>query len=133
MPLACFAGLSRIPGVRLISLQKGFGSEQLVKPTAVEDLGEDFDRGADAFLDSAAVMQSLDLVITLDSALAHLAGALGRPVWVALKQVPDWRWFLQTRDSPWYPTMRLFRQKTDGDWAGVFAEMESEMTSQAAR
>jgi tetratricopeptide (TPR) repeat protein len=127
MPLACFAGLSRIPGVRLISLQKGFGSEQLAKLAAVEKLGEDFDSGTDAFVDSAAVMQNLDLVITLDSALAHLAGALGRPVWVALKQVPDWRWFLQTRESPWYPSMRLFRQKIDGDWAGVFAEMESQV------
>jgi hypothetical protein len=70
-------------------------------------------------------MQSLDLVITLDSALAHLAGALGRPVWIALKQVPDWRWFLGRRDSPWYSSMTLFRQKTDGDWAGVFADMQS--------
>jgi hypothetical protein len=90
-------------------------------------LGEDFDSGPDAFLDSAAVMECLDLVITLDSALAHLAGALGRPVWVALKRVPEWRWLLGRSDSPWYPGMRLFRQKTDGDWTGVFAEMQSQM------
>jgi tetratricopeptide (TPR) repeat protein len=125
MPLASFAGLSRTPGVRLISLQKGFGTEQLAAAPAVESLGADFDKGPGAFLDSAAVMQSLDLVITLDSALAHLAGALGRPVWTALKQVPDWRWFLGRSDSPWYPSMTLFRQKTDGDWAGVFADMQS--------
>jgi ADP-heptose:LPS heptosyltransferase len=93
----------------------------------VESLGPDFDAGADAFLDSAAAMQSLDLVITLDSALAHLAGALGRPVWVALKHVPDWRWFLERDDSPWYPGMRLFRQPRDGDWSSVFAQMEARL------
>jgi tetratricopeptide (TPR) repeat protein len=127
MPLRCFEGLSRLEGVRLISLQKGFGAEQRAALPWVESLGEDFDQGPDAFLDSAAVMQNLDLVITLDSALAHLAGALGRPVWVALKQVPDWRWFLGHSDSPWYPTMTLFRQTADGDWAGVFAQMQSQV------
>lgn len=127
MKLAEFAGLARMPGVRLISLQKGLGSEQLAALPQVESLGPDFDAGPDAFLDSAAVLQSLDLVITLDSALAHLAGALGRPVWVALKQVPDWRWFLERDDSPWYPGMRLFRQPRDGDWAAVFAQMEAKL------
>jgi tetratricopeptide (TPR) repeat protein len=127
MPLRCFEGLSSIPGVRLISLQKGFGVEQLDTLPQVETLGEDFDAGPDAFPDCAAVLASLDLVITLDSGVAHLAGALGCPVWVALKQVPDWRWFLGRSDSPWYPSMRLFRQKTNGDWAGVFAEMESQV------
>ena len=127
MPLACFQELSRLRGVRLISLQKGFGTEQLAGLPDVESLGEDFDSGPDAFLDSAAVMECLDLVITLDSAVAHLAGALGRPVWVALKRVPEWRWLLGRSDSPWYPTMRLFRQKTDGDWTGVFTEMQSQM------
>jgi tetratricopeptide (TPR) repeat protein len=126
MPLSCFEGLSRLAGVRLISLQKDFGSEQLAALPQVESLGEDFDKG-DAFLDSAAVMESLDLVITLDSALAHLAGALGRPVWVALKRVPDWRWFLGRSDSPWYPSMTLFRQRAEGDWAGVFADMQSQV------
>ena len=127
MPLRCFEGLSEIPGVRLISLQKGFGTEQLGDLPAVEALGDAFDAGPDAFLDCAAALQGLDLVITLDSALAHLAGALGRPVWVALKRVPDWRWFLGGSDSVWYPSMRLFRQKTDGDWTGVFAEMQSQV------
>lgn len=127
VPLSCFKDLSALPGVRLISLQKGFGAEQLAALPQVECLGEGFDKDPDAFLDSAAVMASLDLVITLDSALAHLAGALGHPVWVALKQVPDWRWFLGRRDSPWYPSMRLFRQKTEGDWAGVFAEMQAQV------
>jgi len=126
MALRCFEGLSRVAGVRLISLQKGFGAEQLAALPQVESLGAEFDQGPDAFLDSAAAMQSLDLVITLDSALAHLAGALERPVW-ALKQVPDWRWFLGRSDSPWYPGMTLFRQTSDGDWAAVFAEMEAQV------
>jgi tetratricopeptide (TPR) repeat protein len=124
MALTCFRGLSCLAGVRLISLQKGFGSEQLAGLPGLETLGEDFDSDSDAFLDSAAMMECLDLVITLDSALAHLAGAMDRPVWVALKRVPDWRWFLGRSDSPWYPGMRLFRQETEGDWTGVFAEME---------
>src|SRR5262249_17964299 len=114
MPLSCFQGLSRLDGVRLISLQKGFGTEQLRDAPRVQMLDEDFDAGPQSFLDSAAVMESLDLVITLDSALAHLAGAMGRPAWVALKQVPDWRWQLGRDDTPWYPAMRLFRQKSDG-------------------
>ena len=90
----------------------------------IQSLGEAFDSGPDAFMDTAAVMKLCDLVITSDTAVAHLAGALGVPVWVALKFVPDWRWMLDRADSPWYPTMRLFRQTIDGDWKGLFAEME---------
>ena len=69
-------------------------------------------------------MQALDLVVTSDTAVAHLAGALGRPVWMALQRMPEWRWMLERTDSPWYPTMRLFRQPTRGDWSGVFDAME---------
>jgi tetratricopeptide (TPR) repeat protein len=122
--------IGRLPGVRLISLQKNFGSEQLARLPAgmkVETLGEGYDIGPDAFLDTAAVMESLDLVITSDTAIAHLAGALGRPVWVALKWVPDWRWLLGRADSPWYPTMRLFRQPSRGDWTGAFRAMRDEL------
>jgi tetratricopeptide (TPR) repeat protein len=129
-PLCLFRNLATIPGVRLISLQKNAGVEQLgdlPEGMTVEVLGDQFDAGPDAFIDSAAVMESLDLVITPDTALAHLAGALGKPVWVALKQVPDWRWFLERSDSPWYPTMRLFRQQSRGDWSGVFSEIEKEV------
>lgn len=124
-PVTLFEQLSRMDGVRLISLQKGDGEEQLQRlpeGMAVETLGG-LDAGSDAFLDTAAVMESLDLIVTSDTAVAHLAGALARPVWVALKQVPDWRWMLDRADSPWYPTMRLFRQKHDGDWAGVFEDI----------
>jgi hypothetical protein len=129
-PLRCFEGLAKLPDVRLISLQKNDGFEQLLElPPGIRlaTLGADFDIPPDAFVDTAAVMESLDLVITSDTAIAHLAGALGRPVWVALKHVPDWRWLLDRPDSPWYPTMRLFRQPAPNDWFAVFAAMESQL------
>lgn len=125
-PLAALAPLAALPGVRLISLQKGEGEEQLgglPKGMTVETLGAAFDAGSDALLDTAAAMQALDLVITCDTAIAHLAGALGRPCWVALKQVPEWRWQMGRADSPWYPGMTLFRQPARGDWTGLFAAM----------
>jgi ADP-heptose:LPS heptosyltransferase len=115
----------------LISLQKNDGVEQLddlPSGMRVETLGDDFDFDPDAFVDTAAVMECLDLVITSDTAVAHLAGALARPTWVALKYVPDWRWLLDRSDSPWYPTMRLFRQHRAGDWVSVFADMEAQLT-----
>ena len=124
-----FEGLSRLPGVRLISLQKGEGSEQLKDPGMKVETLEDLDTAGGAFLDSAAVMENLDLVITSDTALAHVAGALGRPTWVALRHVPDWRWMLERADSPWYPGMRLFRQPRWGDWVSVFAEMQAQLRS----
>jgi tetratricopeptide (TPR) repeat protein len=125
-PLAALEDIGRQPGVRLISLQKGEGSQQLKTASfPVENLGEDYDTGPDAFLDAAAVMQSMDLVISCDTALAHLAGALARPVWVALKFAPDWRYLLGRQDCVWYPTMRLFRQDRPGDWQNVFAGMKA--------
>lgn len=125
-PLALLAGISRMEGVRLISLQKGPGAEQLANlPSgmAVESI-EPFDDGPQAFLDTAAIMAGLDLVVTPDTAIAHLAGALGRPTCVMLKEVPDWRWMLGRTDSPWYPTLRLFRQPKFADWNGAFQELE---------
>jgi hypothetical protein len=121
MPLAGLEPLARVPDVTLVSLQKGAGAEQLAAAPfrdRVLDLGEDFDYGADAFLDAAAVISMLDLVITTDTALAHLAGALGRPVWTLLHGSPDWRWLVGREDSPWYPTMRLFRTRSEG-WPEV--------------
>ncbi len=132
MPLGAFAPLAATPGARLISLQKGFGVEQLADlpwGMRVETLGEDFDAGPDAFVDAAAAMMGLDLVVTCDTSIAHLAGALGRPVWVALKQAAEWRWLRDRDDSPWYPTMRLFRQTQRGDWSGVFAAMAARLAS----
>ena len=135
-PPSQYAGLSKIPGVRLISLQKHDEAGQLNDlplEMMVEQFGPEFDGGADAFIDSAALMQSLDLVITSDTAIAHLAGALGRPVWVALKYVPEWRWLLDRSDTPWYPTMRLFRQPSSGDWDGLFVQMQTELAALIAR
>jgi Tfp pilus assembly protein PilF len=131
IPLVEFAPLFRVPNVRLISLQKEHGLDQrerLPANTRLENLG-DFDCGPDAFIDTAAVMANLDLIITADISIAHVAGALGRPTWVGLKYVPDWRWLLDREDCPWYRTMRLFRQKTDGDWSSVFAKIEQDLRS----
>jgi ADP-heptose:LPS heptosyltransferase len=129
--LRYFEAIARIRGVRLISLQKGRGTEQLLDlpdDWRVEDLGAQFEpEGGQAFLDVAAVMALLDLVITSDTSIAHLAGALGRPTWVALKARPDWRWMRERRDSPWYPTMRLFFQPEPGSWGPVFDCMHREL------
>jgi len=130
IPLAQFARLAQVPGVRLISLQKGAGTDQLrlvAGQFPVLDLASRLDETSGPFVDSAAVMINLDLVITSDTAVPHLAGALGVPVWVALPLVPDWRWLLEREDSPWYPTMRLFRQTRYGKWEDVFERMAEEM------
>jgi hypothetical protein len=134
--VALFQGICSIPGVRLISLQKNHGVEQLDNlpdGMTIESLGERFDAGPYSFLDTAAVMESLDLVISADTAIAHLAGALGRPIWLALKCAADWRWLLNRDDSPWYPSMRIFRQTAPGDWAGLFARMEASLRRGCAR
>jgi tetratricopeptide (TPR) repeat protein len=129
MPLAFFRPLAEVRRVRLYSLQKGPGVEQLVPngPFPAEDLGARLDEEAGPFMDTAAVMKCLDLVIVSDTSLAHLAGALGVPVWLALSCPPEWRWLLGRSDSPWYPTARLFRQPRPGAWAEVFAEMAAEL------
>ena len=122
IPLERFAPLVRLEGVRLFSLQKGPGREQLSRVSTswpIIDLGSRFSD----FADTAAAMCNLDLVIAVDTAAVHCAGALGVPVWVALAFLPDWRWLWQRKDSPWYPTMRLFRQKTAGDWDEVFGRI----------
>ncbi len=93
----------------------------------LEISGEEFDAGPDSFIDCAAAMAALDLVITSDTAIAHLAGALGRPVFVALKQASDWRWLLARLDSPWYPTARLFRQAERDEWGPVFDTIAGEV------
>lgn len=134
IPLAEFLPLALVPGVRLWSLQKNFGLEQLQRlpeGMPVNDPGPDFDAGADAFLDSAALLQHLDLVVSADTSITHLAGATGRPAWLALNPVPDWRWQLGRGDSPWYPDVRLFRQRLGGDWAGVFAAMAEALETAA--
>lgn len=123
IPLEYFEPLTKIPEVRVFSLQGGFGREQLTTQSTDWDI---VDLGL-PFADTAAAMMSLDLIITSDTVIAHLAGALGRPVWMALSCTPDWRWFLRRLDSPWYPTMRLFRQPGLRQWPLTFEGIAAEL------
>jgi len=111
-----------IPNIAFYSLQTGPQVEELTKlPQApMQNLSNQLSD----FADTACVLAQLDLTISVDTAVAHLAGALGKPVWVLLPFAPDWRWMLKREDSPWYPTMRLFRQSQAGDWAGVMKRVE---------
>jgi tetratricopeptide (TPR) repeat protein len=141
VPLAEFAPLVQIEGVQLISLQKGAGTEQLrstecgVRREGQHDSSNLqspiftplIDEDSGPFMDTAAILKTIDLVICTDTALPHLAGALGVPAWLAVPYVPDWRWLLEREDSPWYPTMRLFRQKQHGDWTSVFERIADEL------
>jgi tetratricopeptide (TPR) repeat protein len=130
VPLANFAAVAKVPGVKLYSLQKNHGLDQL-KPFAAEhgvvDLGGRLDEQTGPFLDTAAVLKNLDLFITSDTSVAHLAGALGVPVWMALSTTPDWRWRSDGEESSWYPSMRIFRQAEFGGWRAVFDRMASEL------
>jgi tetratricopeptide (TPR) repeat protein len=128
--IAEFAPLAAVPGVRLISLQKGTPSLQLDELPAgmqVIDWSDELDESAGAFMDTAAVIRNLDLVVTVDTSIAHLAGGMGAPVWMPLQLSPDWRWGLHGDETLWYPSMRLFRQRQLGDWTGVFAEMAASL------
>ncbi len=123
VPLEHFAPLGTVEGVSLYSLQKEFGTKQLAAFGAehgIIDLGPELDEDHGAFMDSLAVIKHLDLVITSDTAMPHLAGAVGCEVWMALAHVPDWRWGMAGETTPWYPTMRFYRQHRAGDWGGVF-------------
>ena len=135
-PLRHYAPLAALPGVRLISLQAVHGLDQLEnlpEGMAVESLGEKVTANPEGVSEIAAAMEVLDLVVSSDTAMAHLAGALGRPVWVAVSDDPDWRWLFDRDDSPWYPTMRLFRQTRRGDWAGVFARIAAALQGRTGR
>jgi tetratricopeptide (TPR) repeat protein len=124
---AHFASLSDIKGISFYSLQKVDGLEPLDKLSfKINEFDADFDKSAGCFMDTAAVMKNLDLIITVDTSVAHLAGGLGVPVWVMLPYPADWRWMLKRNDSPWYPhNMRLFRQESAGDWKTVFSQIKS--------
>lgn len=119
-----FAPLSAFPETIFYSLQLGEGSEQAMTPPEGMAL-IDFTKDIDDFEDTAALLLQLDLVITIDTSVAHLAGALGRPVFTLLPYAPDWRWLLERDDCPWYPTMRLFRQKAPGDWTHPISRIVS--------
>jgi tetratricopeptide (TPR) repeat protein len=136
IPLAVFSVLAALPGVQLFSLQKGPEAGQITQ-VAFRDriivLNTDPAPDADLFLDTAAVMTHLDLIVSCDTSVAHLAGALARPVFTALPMIADWRWLLGRNDSPWYPTMRLFRQKKPGDWTDVIERIAAEVCALAVR
>ncbi len=126
-----FRALLQVPGVTLYSLQKEATAEELAQlnePGRVYDLSNQLDD----FASTAAAIAQLDLVITVDTAVAHLAGALGKPVWVLLCFAPDWRWMLERDDTPWYPTMRLFRQPKFADWASVFEQVVTALQAENA-
>ncbi len=129
--LAPFARLALLPGVSLVSIQKGPTEGQAATPPGgfpLLNLSPDIRD----FADTAAIMANLDLVVCVDTSVAHLAGALGVPVWVMVPFAPDWRWMLDREDSPWYPTMRLFRQDRPGSWDGALDRLEHALRSRAA-
>ena len=121
------APLAEVEDVMWFSLQKGAGVEQLSDPPAgmaITDLGPELND----YADTAALVSTLDLVITVDTSVAHVAGALARPVWTLLSYEGEWRWLSRDRaDTPWYPTMRLFRQPMPGDWATPVNEIAREL------
>jgi tetratricopeptide (TPR) repeat protein len=134
IPLAAFAPLAELPGIRLISLQQGPGCSQIRDVNwrdRILALGDDIDRDG-AFLDSAAILANVDLMISSDTALAHLAGAAGVPVWLALSRIPDWRWGAGGDTCGWYPSLRLFRQETPGDWHSVFKNIATSIKEKLA-
>ena len=120
IPLTAFEPVIKSTAVQLVSLQKGDGVEQV---GAWRGQIEDWMDDCDDFLDTAALVGNLDLVISIDSAIAHLAGALGKPVWLLNRYGSDWRWGLESERCPWYPSMRIFRQRRATGWDGVFAQV----------
>jgi hypothetical protein len=131
--LAALAPLADIAGVRLISLQKQPGAAITQVPFAakIERVIDENDLGAAALLDMAAAMANLDVIVSIDSMPAHLAGALGKPVFLALPFVPDWRWLTERGDTPWYPATRLFRQGPDRQWQPVFEAIAAALRARA--
>jgi len=126
--LSQLADLLAIPGITLYSLQKGEPAQQLLDYPQVVDLAGELND----FSDTAAVIANLDLVISVDTAVAHLAGALGKPVWNLIYFPSDWRWFLGREDTPWYPSMRLFRQTSVNDWLPVVSSLRDALAEFAA-
>jgi ADP-heptose:LPS heptosyltransferase len=129
--LLTLLALVRTPGVAWIALQKGTPAEELsALPSDVTVLdGSSRDRD---LAETAALMDSLDLVITTDTCIAHMAGAMGKPVWILLPHLSDWRWMQQRETTPWYPSARLYRQSAAGDWAGVLDRVTQDLTPLSA-
>jgi hypothetical protein len=117
LPAAALAPLAQLAGIDWICLQKGPGGDALARPFEMIETGEG------DLADTAALIATLDVVVTSDTAVAHLAGALGTTTFLLLHHAPDWRWMLGRADSPWYPSLRLFRQSAPGNWAPVVADV----------
>lgn len=135
IPLEKLLALAQIPNVQLYSLQQKEGLEQLQtirNSTDIIVFDREFDAKHGAFMDTAAVITTLNLVITVDTAVAHLAGALGTRVWLLLPYITDWRWIAHRNDSPWYPTMRIFKQKVPFNWSDVMEEVKQELNKLSA-
>lgn len=127
LPLEALSSLADLADIQFFSLQMGDAKRQLdLSPLAT--IVVDFTSQIHDFADTAALVEQLDLVITIDSAVAHLAGSLGKPVWLLLPFAPDWRWLVDRSDSPWYPTMQIFRQKQLGDWDSVIDQVHSALS-----
>jgi hypothetical protein len=122
-PLAALAPVADVPGVRLVCVQAVDGLDQIPALNGRFPIIQVESRRPRDFTDTAALLSLLDLVITPDTAVAHMAGGLGVPVWLALSTVGEWRWMVDRQDSPWYPTMRIFRQTKLGNWDPVFHQM----------
>ncbi len=125
MPVSALAPIVGAGACMLVSLQVGPQAPDISKVFGIKDLSHQLTD----FAETAALIAGLDLVITVDTAVAHLAGALGIPTWLMLAHAPDWRWMLNRDDSPWYSSMRLFRQEQPGDWAGVVERVASALAS----
>ena len=130
--LADMTPLASVPGVRLYSLQVGTFAAQLSPPPSGMSI-EDLSPGYPDFSEQASQIMGLDLVITVDTAVANLAGALGAPVWVAVPYVPNWRWGMQGNTTPWYPSARVYRQSAPGDWRSVFRSMAGDLAKLPVR
>lgn len=130
IPLRELAPLWQVEGVHFYSLQMGAGGAQLAEAAGPLI---DLTPGIEDFADTAARLMQLDLLIAVDTSVVHMAGALGRPVWMMVPFVPDWRWFMDRSDSPWYPSMRLFRQEQMGDWASVVEPIRAALAERAAQ
>jgi tetratricopeptide (TPR) repeat protein len=123
IPLSFFSQLSSLQGITLLSLQKGEVEIELAETPDIVNLSKDIS----SFSDTAAIIENLDLLISIDTSVTHLAGAMAKPVWTLLPYISDWRWLTDRDDSPWYPTMKLFRQTEEGNWLSVFENVKTEL------
>lgn len=132
MPIEALAPLVEGHVASFVSLQQASEDDKIARAglaSRIRSFAAEMDQGPDAFIDTAAVIANLDLVITVDTSIAHLAAALGRPTWILLHAGPDWRWLKEGSRSPWYPSVRLFRQRALGDWDGVAREVRAAFSS----